>query len=91
MARASGKTFGPRGSSEIWRGRKKQLHGELAQLGARLRRVRYELELTQEEAAEKIGLHPKTLARIELGKANPTIATVCAIAIAYGVPIRDLF
>ncbi len=47
--------------------------------------------MSQEGAAERIGIHPKHLQRIEGGRANPTVATVVAIGIAYGVRTEEIF
>lgn len=64
---------------------------ERRRLGLCLRRLRDERELTQEQAAEKIGMHPIHLGRIEGGRENVTLATLIAISEAYRVPIRALF
>ncbi|WP_373371873.1 helix-turn-helix transcriptional regulator [Archangium lansingense] len=57
----------------------------------RLRELREKQGLTQEQAAEAIGVHPKSMPRIEGGTANPTVATLVAASVAYKVPLRDLF
>ncbi|MFE8604825.1 helix-turn-helix transcriptional regulator [Archangium violaceum] len=57
----------------------------------RLRTLREKRGLTQEQAAEMIGVHPKSMPRIEGGTANPTVATLVAASVAYGVPLRDFF
>lgn len=57
----------------------------------RLRELREERGLTQEQAAEMMGIHPKSMPRIEGGTANPTVATLVAASAAYAVPLRDLF
>jgi transcriptional regulator with XRE-family HTH domain len=64
---------------------------ELKRLGIRLRELREDRGLTQEQAAEIIGVHPKSMPRIEGGTANPTAATLVAASVAYKVPLRDLF
>jgi transcriptional regulator with XRE-family HTH domain len=64
---------------------------ELKRLGKRLREARQARGLTQEEAAEMMGLHPKYMPRLEGGTANPTVATLIAASVAYKVPLRDLF
>ena len=91
MARAGDRGPIPRGSSEIWNRQREVLRRQLAQFGGQLRRVRHDLDLTQEEAAESIGIHAKTLARIERGQANPTVATIFAIARAYKVDVVEFF
>jgi len=60
-------------------------------LGRRLRELRESQGLTQEQAAELMGVHPKSMPRIEGGTANPTVATLVAASMAYKVPLRDLF
>lgn len=81
------------GRSEVWArpGLEAAILKERRLLGARLRALRVERHLTQEAAAESIGVHAKHLVRVELGQANVTIASLVAIATAYGVPLRTLF
>lgn len=64
---------------------------ELKRLGKRLRDARHAKGLSQEQAAELIGVHAKYMPRLESGGANPTVATLVAAAAAYGIPLRDLF
>ncbi|WP_373371356.1 helix-turn-helix transcriptional regulator [Stigmatella ashevillensis] len=64
---------------------------ELKRLGTRLRELRTERGLSQEEAAEIMGIHPKSMPRLEGGSTNPTVATLVAAAVAFKVPLRDLF
>jgi transcriptional regulator with XRE-family HTH domain len=63
----------------------------LKRLGSRLRDLRVERGLSQEEAAEVMGIHPKSMPRLEGGTTNPTVATLVAASVAYKVPLRDLF
>ena len=60
-------------------------------LGRRLRELRESQGLTQEQADELMGVHPKSMPRIEGGTANPTVATLVAASMAYKVPLRELF
>lgn len=70
----------------------KRAFGDAARLlGARLRALREEREQTREVAAEKVGIHPIHLARIEYGQSNVTLATLVALARAYDVELEDLF
>lgn len=64
---------------------------KLKRLGLRLRELREQQGLTQEQAAELIGVHPKSMPRIEGGTANPTVTTLVAASEAYKVHLRDLF
>jgi DNA-binding XRE family transcriptional regulator len=67
------------------------LSREQNRLGSLLRELRQERGLSQEQAAERIGLSDKQLRRIELGQANVTLATLVACAMAYKVELKDLF
>jgi transcriptional regulator with XRE-family HTH domain len=59
-------------------------------LGAAIRQLREELELSQEALAEKAGLTGRTLSALETGNANPTWASARDIAAALGVSIGEL-
>ena len=59
-------------------------------MAASLRRRRELLGLTQEQAAEKAGLHPKHIQRLEGAKANATLTTLTALALAYGTSVPAL-
>jgi transcriptional regulator with XRE-family HTH domain len=61
------------------------------QLGRKIRRLRKTLKLSQEELAEKAGLHYTSLGRIERGEANPPVYTVYKIAKALKTPLHELF
>jgi DNA-binding XRE family transcriptional regulator len=67
------------------------VEAEQGRLGSRLRRLRLGRGLTQETAAERIGLHPKHLSRIEAGTVNVTFATLVAISKAYEKRLKALF
>ena len=67
------------------------LQREQELLGIRLRALRKERGLSQEAAAERIGISDKQLRRVELGQANVTLATLVAWAVAFKVRLRDLF
>lgn len=59
-------------------------------LGRNLRQARKRAELTQEAVAERSGVHPTEVSRIEAGKRDPRVATVAALAEAVGVSVSDL-
>lgn len=59
-------------------------------LGKNLRQAREREGLTQEAVAERSGVHPTEVSRIESGKRDPRIATVEALAEAVGVSVSDL-
>ncbi len=79
--------------SEIWSRAtlEKAILRERRRLGTRLRLLREKKGLTQEEAAEAIGVHAKHVGRLEGGTGNPTISTLVAFALAYGVQLGALF
>ena len=61
-------------------------------MGERIRDLRIDRNMTQEELAEKCGLSRVFINRIENGKANKVmIATAFAIADALGVSVDVLF
>jgi transcriptional regulator with XRE-family HTH domain len=60
-------------------------------LGLRLRAIRDEKGLTQEQAAEKAGIHAKHLGVIEGGGSNATFGTLVALAYAYEVSLSAFF
>lgn len=64
---------------------------EQIRLGALCRTLRKERGLTQERAAEAILVNPKHLSKIERGDVNVTLATLVAIARAYGIDLGTLF
>ncbi len=69
---------------------KREVKRKLQQLGRRLREARQARGLTQEQAAEIMGLHPKSIPRLERGTANPTVSTLLAASVAYRVPLSGL-
>ena len=59
---------------------------ELAEsIGAAAREARIALKLTQEDAAERIGISAEFYARIERGNALPSVPTLVRISMALGV------
>lgn len=54
-------------------------------IGARLRRTRRALDITQVELAERIGVAHATIVRIERGQTKPSTDTLFKLADALGV------
>lgn len=52
--------------------------------GAAIRQLRAEIEISQEELADRAGLHVTSLREIELAKADPTLGTVRRLAAVFG-------
>ena len=63
---------------------------DLKTIGGRLRALRVELGLTQEEAARKAAISAKSVSRHELGKNEPGLLDVAALARAYVVSMDYL-
>jgi DNA-binding XRE family transcriptional regulator len=61
-----------------------------AQLGAVIRRVRHEREMSVESLAADAGIHWTYLSGIERGQRNPSWKVVGSIASSLGVEISDL-
>lgn len=59
-------------------------------IGAAAREARKALELTQEDAAERIGVSAEFYARIERGNALPSVPTFARISAALGVSADTL-
>jgi len=59
-------------------------------LGERIRRIRKERKLTQEQLAELAKVDAKSIIEIENGKRNPTFRTLNKITHALKVPIKEL-
>ncbi|MBI2918248.1 MAG: helix-turn-helix transcriptional regulator [Chloroflexi bacterium] len=47
--------------------------------------------LSQEEVAHRAGIHVTYLSGIERGRRNPSLRNIRRIAVALGVPVRELF
>ena len=53
--------------------------------GVALRKLRNEDGLSQEQLAEKSGLHRTYISLLERGEKSPTLTTICRLASALGV------
>lgn len=60
-------------------------------VGRKMRIARRNKRLSQEEVAEKVGIHISTLGRIERGESNAPIQTINKIAQALKIKPKDLF
>ena len=61
-----------------------------SQTAKRMRCARKRAGLSQEELSERVGLHCKSVQRMERGGTNPTLATLLAYACACGCELTDL-
>ena len=62
----------------------------LSTLGGRVRARRERLSLTQTTLAQRAGVHPNVVGRLERGIYNPSVLKLLAIAGALRMPLRDL-
>lgn len=61
------------------------------ELGSRIKQIRKQKGLTQDQVAEAAGIDSKSLSRIECNRFNPAIDTLQALAVALDTPIREFF
>ena len=62
----------------------------MMKIGTQVKRAREQALLTQEELAERAGIGPATLNRIERGRVEPQFRTIRKIAKALGVDATTL-
>ena len=61
-------------------------------MGYKIRERREELQMTQEQLAEKSGVSRQTISSIETGKAdNVLVSTLAAIAVALDTTVDKIF
>lgn len=60
-------------------------------LGTRIREIRKAKGLSQERLAELVGIEPRHVSRIEVGKSYPTISRLEKLSMVLGVTMRDFF
>ncbi len=63
----------------------------LQNLGQRLRTLRMERELTQEQLAALVRIHPTYVGKLEAGKCNLSIKMLFRISRALKVTLYDIF
>lgn len=60
-------------------------------VGGKIRLARRKAGMTQEDLAEKVGVHLSTLGRIERGESNPPLQTINKIARGLSTKPKELF
>lgn len=60
-------------------------------LGYRIKALRSQQQITQEELADRCNMFRTYMSRIESGQANPTLTMLYEIAAAFGLDVRELF
>lgn len=63
----------------------------LIRYGRAVRKVRLERGISQEELADRCGLHRTYISDIELGKRNLSLENIERIAISLDKPLSDFF
>ena len=63
----------------------------LEKLGKTLNTIRIEKGLTQEALAEKVGIHPTYVGKLESGKNNVSIKMLFKISRALNTKLYDIF
>ena len=63
----------------------------LLQLGARIRKIRIEKQISQFELASLCDFEKASMSRIESGKTNTTVLTLRKIGNALGVEVNEFF
>ena len=61
------------------------------QFGLRIAELRRQLNISQEELAERCGVHRTCIGSIERGEKSPTLNTIVKFAKGLGVEIIELF
>lgn len=60
-------------------------------LGEKIRKLRKEKGLTQEQLAELVGVEPRHISRVEGGYSSPSVERLAVMADVLEVPIKELF
>ena len=63
----------------------------LERLGKNIKHYRKNKDYTQEKLAEKVGVHPTYIGKLESGKNNPSIMLMYKISKALNIKLKDLF
>jgi transcriptional regulator with XRE-family HTH domain len=64
---------------------------ELPELGARIRRHRERRNMSLRELARRLGISASAISQIELGKSQPKLGTLYAVATELGLSLDELF
>ena len=67
------------------------MKADLKQFGQRVRELRLGAGMSQEELADRAGLHRTYIGGIERGERNIGLLNVFRLATTFGIPVADLF
>jgi len=59
-------------------------------IGLNIRKFREDKGLTQAELGDLVNMEDSAIRRLEAGRTNPTIRTLCKLSNALGINIQDL-
>lgn len=62
----------------------------LVKFGLRIKELRHKKSLTQEQFAQKCGLHKNYIGMVERGERNPSLINIEIIAKGLEIPISEL-
>lgn len=65
-------------------------HEEIAYISSRIKTLRRERNMTVQELAYRCDMERSNMSRIEAGRSNVTLKTMCIICNALGITPRDL-
>lgn len=68
----------------------KKSHPTLAEFAKKIRLRRHELQLTQEQVAERAGFHTNFVGGLERGTRNPSLTSIMQLAKALKISPKDL-
>ncbi len=60
------------------------------EVGARIRQLRTDLGLSQEQLAHRSGVHRTFVGHIERGEVNPTLSSLCLLANGLAIDVAEL-
>lgn len=60
-------------------------------LGMRMKEIRKARQMSQEQVSDKVGISPKHLSRVEMGKGYPSLETLEKIASVLQVELKEFF
>lgn len=66
-------------------------HDIVKEFGAKIVEIRKKQGLKRDDLADRCGINPNQLGRLERGEGNPRLATIFRVSAGLGVGLRDLF